>query len=258
MYFENKIKLGFSSSMSHTFLRNLGATVDDTRETLAKINSLEATFLDEIETKGEKDIVTKLQTLGLPYEPTDERRVTSPCLTCSTEVGRRFDVIARDANSTKTVAKRNLCIICAAAIQLPNAETDTRPGKRKTKPSWKTKARWHETDNLRTLSEQSSTISQMARTLSSNSTCGTSTTSLPHNSISPIRRQLSQQKVDDTRSNHKRKSGEEAHPKRARKEKGKQKQTTNRVISTWQHWETDDTDDDVEDTDDDDESDDSD
>lgn len=98
----------------------------------------------------------------------------------------------------------------------------------------------------------------MARTLSSNSTCGTSTTSLPHNSISPIRRQLSQQKVDDTRSNHKRKSGEEAHPKRARKEKGKQKQTTSRVISTWQHWETDDTDDDVEDTDDDDESDDSD
>lgn len=258
MYFENKIKLGFSSSMSHTFLRNLGATVDDTRETLAKINSLEATFLDEIETKGEKDIVAKLQTLGLPYEPTDERRVTSPCLTCSTEVGRRFDVIARDANSTKTVARRNLCIICAAAIQLPNAETDTRPGKRKTKPSWKTKARWHETDNLRTLSEQSSTISQMARTLSSNRTCGTSTTSLPNNSISPIRRQLSQQKVDDTRSNHRRKSGEEAHPKRARKEKGKQKQTTSRVFSTWQHWETDDTDDDVEDTDDDDETDDSD
>ena len=115
-YFENRIKLGFTSTMSYNFMRLRGQSPDDARNTLSEIANFEVTFLDEIERTGEKEILTQLYKLGLPYPPDDPDRSVAACSKCSDEVGKRFDVAVGPADSTSRRTIKQLCIFCATKV----------------------------------------------------------------------------------------------------------------------------------------------
>ena len=65
-YFENKIKLGFTSTMSIIFMENLRISTKDARLILSHIASAEIDYLYEVEKQGEKGMVAALRRMGTP------------------------------------------------------------------------------------------------------------------------------------------------------------------------------------------------
>lgn len=173
-FFENRIKLGFTSSRSRLYVRGLSTSAAEARRTLARIAALEARFLAEIEAEGERGILQQLQTLGLPLAVDNRDRVVLDCTAagCRESVGKRFTVKLASQGAVGERRISGLCIFCATSTPNPRDAPADRAGKRARSRPAKSEEAMDDDKRSDTLGVQGSTAADFARKLSRSQSSG--------------------------------------------------------------------------------------
>lgn len=175
-FFENRIKLGFTSSRSRLYVRGLSTSAAEARRTLARIAALEARFLAEIEAEGERGILQQLQTLGLPLAVDNRDRVVLDCTAagCRESVGKRFTVKLASQGAVGERRISGLCIFCAMSTPNPRDAPADRAGKRARCRPAKSEEAMDAAKGADTLGAQGNTAADLARQLSRSRSSGSS------------------------------------------------------------------------------------
>lgn len=127
-YYENRMKLGYTSTSAVGYLVTLGLSATEARQKLALIATSECTFLELIEIKGTKKISEMLISAGIPCTPEFQPTSTTRCSECTREVGKLFARMST-LHTGATHGKSQLCILCATKTTLQNNPVHKKKGK---------------------------------------------------------------------------------------------------------------------------------
>ena len=224
-YFENKIKLGFTSTMSIIFMENLRISTKDARLILSHIASAEIDYLYEVEKQGEKGMVAALRRMGTPINIDGTLAANYKlCDKCKGVVGNYFlDQTRHDKKSKPTI----MCSTCSTATH-PTRQV---PGRMHSKPRGAHKGGERTIDAKRSKTEQGSLLNAMLQrsaSTSSNESMLDKDLRMAETNLGTAATAVLQRQRSPLKHKKKRRTGEDEYMSRSKK-------TTNDTTSSTRH-----------------------